>query len=92
MIHQKKKLRLIDTLDYMVSKDYKKRFIAEYLQAKIRKDKLIKMLNKWDEGTLDYVPDCERELYDIQAEAMQKYISCLEARAVKEEIDLTPYL
>ena len=35
-------MELKDTVELMNSKDYKERFKAEYLQAKIRYDKLVK--------------------------------------------------
>lgn len=46
------------TVDYMNSKDYKQRFIAEYFQLKTRYDGLHKMLVKYDAGTLDFKPSC----------------------------------
>ena len=43
---------LKDTVDLMNSSDYKERFQAEYLQTKIRYDKLHKMLVKYEAKTL----------------------------------------
>lgn len=37
-------MELIDTIQMMQSEDYKARFKAEYLQAKIRYDKLDEMM------------------------------------------------
>jgi hypothetical protein len=82
-------MELKDTISLMTSNDYKDRFLAEYKQLKIRYDKLMAMCMTWDKGGLHFVPTCSRELYDIQLEAMRKYLSCLEARAVKEGIDIT---
>lgn len=39
-------MELKDTIDLMLSEDYKDRFKAEYYQTKIRYDKLHKMLVK----------------------------------------------
>ena len=39
-------MELKDTIDLMNSNDYKERFIAEYLQVKIRYNKLLNMLMK----------------------------------------------
>lgn len=39
-------MKLKETVELMNSSDYKERFKAEYLQAKIRYDKLHKMLIK----------------------------------------------
>lgn len=51
-------MELKDTIELMNSSDYKERFKAEYLQVKIRYDKLHKMLVKWDAGTLNFTPTC----------------------------------
>ena len=83
-------MELKDTISLMTSKDYKDRFLAEYIQLKIRYNKLMTMCMTWDEGNLSFVPTCSREMYDIQLEAMRKYLSCLEARSVKEGIELPP--
>lgn len=45
------------TIDLMNSKDYKDRFKGEYAQTLIRLRKLNNMLNKYDEGTLDFTPN-----------------------------------
>lgn len=39
---------MADTIDMMKSPDYKTRFIAEYVQLKIRYEKLKHLLNKWE--------------------------------------------
>ena len=40
-----------DTVNLMLSDDYKERFIAEYYQTKIRYKKLHKMCIKYEAGT-----------------------------------------
>ena len=40
-------MELLDTVELMVSDDYKNRMKAEYLQTKIRYDKLHKMIVKY---------------------------------------------
>ena len=47
---------LKDTVDLMNSSDYKERFQAEYLQTKIRYNKLHKMLVKYEAKTLNFEP------------------------------------
>ena len=42
----------------MQSADYKERFVAEYLQTKIRSEKLRDMLVKYEAGTLNFIPFC----------------------------------
>ena len=46
------------------------------------------MLNRWDNGELDFVPTCPRITYNMQIKAMTDYIAVLEARAVREDVDL----
>ena len=81
-------LELCNTVNMMNSMDYKERFRAEYCQAVIRYQKLKAMLNRWDNGELDFVPTCPRSTYNMQIKAMTDYIAVLEARAVREDVDL----
>ena len=84
--------QLIDTCDFMTSSEYKDRFIAEYSQLVIRFRGLKKMLEKWDDGLLDFTPTCPRSTYNMQINAMVDYIAVLEARAVMEGIDLDKWV
>lgn len=84
-------MELKDTISLMTSADYKERFIAEYLQLKIRYNKLLNMLMKWDKGELDFKPDVPRMVYNKQILSMGEYIKTLEYRAKIENIDLTQY-
>lgn len=79
---------LSETINGMVSKDYKERFIAEYQQLVIRYKKIKKMLDDWDNGSLSFTPACPRGVYDMQIKAMTDYIAALVVRAVTEGIDL----
>ena len=81
-------MRLSDTVTMMNSEDYKERFRAEYAQLVIRYYGLCKMLEKWDDGTLEFKPTCPRSTYNMQTKAMEDYIAILEARAVMENIVL----
>ena len=82
-------MELKETAGLMQSANYKERFRAEYFQAVIRFRKLKKMLEKWDEGELEFEPACCRGLYNLQERAMADYIAVLEARAQIEHIDIT---
>lgn len=82
-------MELKDTIEMMTSEDYKERFKAEYYQTKIRYGKLKYMLERWDDGTLDFIPTCPRSTYDLQISAMMDYIAILEARAVMEGVTLS---
>lgn len=79
---------LKDTIDLMISDDYKERFLAEYQQLKIRYDGLCNMIDKWDKDELNFQPTCPRSTYDLQLSAMENYLAVLEARAVMEGIEL----
>ena len=79
---------LKETVELMTSADYKERFKAEYEQVKIRFEKLKAMLDKWDNGTLEFTPTCNRGIYNFQIKAMSEYITCLETRAVIENVEL----
>ena len=81
-------MKLADTVEMMNSADYKKRFKAEYAQLVIRYYGLKNMLEKWDNGTLEFEPTCPRSTYNLQIKAMTDYIAVLEARAVMENVDL----
>jgi hypothetical protein len=81
-------MKLNETTALMTSENYKERFQAEYYQTVIRYKKLKTMLEKWDEGTLDFSPTCPRSTYNMQIKAMTDYIAVLEARAVMEDIEL----
>lgn len=81
-------MELWDTKELMLSKDYKERFLAEYFQLKIRRNKLKEMIEKMKNNTLDFRPDCPLRIYDFQIECMDRYLSVLEDRAYIEKIDL----
>lgn len=79
---------LKDTVELMNSEDYKDRFKAEYLQTKIRYDKLHKMLVKYEAGKLDFKPTCPINVLVTQKNYMGNYLKQLEIRAEIEGIDL----
>lgn len=79
---------LNDSALLMVSTDYKDRFKAEYIQLKTRLEGLKTMLHNWDNEQLSFIPSCPRSTYDLQVEAMTKYLAVLEARAKIEDINL----
>lgn len=81
-------MELKDTVEMMDSADYKERFKAEYQQVVIRYRKLKAMLDKWNNGELNFNPTCPRSTYNMQIKAMADYIAVLEARAVMENVDL----
>ena len=72
----------------MVSSDYRERFVAEYRQIKIRRDKLREMVKRWDAGTLKFTPTCSRDIYGFQLYVMDGYVDILRRRAEIEGIEL----
>lgn len=81
-------MELIDTVDLMTSDDYKDRFVAEYYQVKIRYQKLNSILDKYEEGTLDFEPSCSISLLMIQRDIMEDYLNVLQDRAITENISV----
>ena len=92
--HYSPAFKLEDTCERMRSPDYKERFLAEYLQTKIRYEKLKAMTTKYvatietGKDFLGFKPSCSVELLLKQQRHMGEYLSCLEQRAVIEGIDL----
>ena len=82
------KVELKETVDFMNSKDYKERFKAEYLQTKIRYEKLNNMLIKYEAGTLGFEPTCPKEILEDQLYYMNEYLRTLRIRAEIENINL----
>lgn len=82
-------MELKDTVQQMLSEDYRDRFKSEYYQVKIRYDKLIDMLDRWDKGQLLFSPACPRELLWRQVTVMEDYMDILIERSIVEGIDLS---
>ncbi len=91
-------MELKDTIKMMQSADYTERFKAEYLQTKIRYEKLKAFNNRIEAaGRTDYrenrveMPkhDCPDDLLIAQQGMMGEYLHILEVRAVIEGVDLT---
>ncbi len=84
-------MKLNETVEMMISANYKERFKAEYDQLAIRYYGLKNMLAKWDDGTLSssFELTCPRSTYNMQIKAMTDYLAVLEARAVMEGIELS---
>lgn len=79
-------MELKDTVEMMLSSDYKERFKAEYWQLKIRYHKLRKMVDNWWE--LDFTPTCAYSTYVHQLLAMEDYMALLRDRAKQEGVEL----
>lgn len=90
-------MELKNTVELMNSEGYKDRFVAEYLQTKIRYEKLKAFNNKLeaaertrytDKKVEMPVHDCPLDLLREQQACMGQYLHFLEVRAVIEGIDL----
>jgi hypothetical protein len=91
-------MELKDTIKIMTSDDYKERFVAEYLQTKIRYEKLKALntkikaweLTRFGLGKKTEKPkfDCPEELLREQQSLMGQYLHILEVRAAIEGIEL----
>ena len=87
-------MELKETVDLMLSADYKERFIAEYLQTKERYERLKHFCNKI-EASYHFKKEveepkhiCGYELLREQQRCMGEYLHILEIRAIIENIDL----
>lgn len=88
LIHEKDIKTLTDSVIPMLCENYKCRFIAEFYQLKIRRDKLSDHINKYYVGTLDFELSCPISLLEHQLLVMNDYMQTLEHRAEIEGIDL----
>ena len=87
MNDQREVIDLKDSVELMVSSDYKERFLAEYAQLSNRLDKLEAMMDAWRNDKLDFTPTCPYSTYKLQICVMKDYKAILEARAKMEGID-----
>ena len=82
------------TEKFMESTDYKERFIGEYLQTKIRYEKLKRLNNKIEAAEMtnynvnEPKHECPSYLLKEQQRTMGEYLHILEIRAVIEGIEL----
>lgn len=89
-------MELKDTVDLMLSKNYKDRFKAEYYQLKNRYDRLHAIVVKYEAGVdigvpdlyLSFTPKTPLNVLMKQSTAMRNYLYSLEKRAVFEHIEL----
>ena len=79
---------LNETIELMTSSDYKDRFKAEFYQLEYRYNKLMKMLDDWNAGTLSFSPTCSYNVLETQVAFMEGYLETLKERAEIEKIEL----
>lgn len=83
-----KSIELADTVDMMLSEDYKERLKAEYHQLNIRAEALRKMMYDWEVGKLKFTPTCDYGFLLKQFQLMDEYRMILRVRAQLEGIEL----
>ena len=90
VINDMDEIAVSDTIihDLIISSDYKARFVGEYVELKIRYNKLHKMLIKYEAGTLGFEPTCDISVLEDQAYHMGNYLKQLEIRSEIEKITL----
>lgn len=81
-------MELKDTVELMLSDDYKDRLEAEYLQTKVRYVKLVNALSNIESLDID---DKMKELMNKQKDVMSEYMDILRERAYLDGIDLMKY-
>ena len=83
------KEKMEQTVELMLSDNYKDRFKGEYLQLFYRVEGLAKMLDDWRDGKLNFEPTCDYFVYVEQLKAMTEYLHILHDRAMEEEISVS---
>lgn len=81
-------MELKDTIEGMLSDDYKERFKAEYKQLIIRLDRLNKIINEMEEDKLAARSICSFAALKAQSKYMKDYANVLRYRARDEGINL----
>lgn len=81
-------MKLAETVDLMLSDDWKDRFKAEYYQAVIRALRLGKVVSHYYNNKLDVELSSGIEWHENQLRIMMDYIDILKKRAENEGIKL----
>jgi len=84
-------MELKDTVNLMLSDDWRDRLKAEWLQVKIRYERLIGAINMADQGKGKYRSAEGRAVLKSQRDSMANYMTMLELRMEDAGIDFTPY-
>lgn len=79
---------LEQTVELMLSEDYKERFQAEVYQLQQRILKLENLIDKYNNGELDFKPDTPIIILKNQLNHMHNYWDILMIRATIENIPL----
>ena len=85
---EEKVMKLSDTIELMTSENWQDRFKAEYLQTKIRYEKLHEMIIRREAGKLDFETPIPFESWVAQERHMGLYLHELELQAAIHGIAL----
>lgn len=75
-------------IPFILSKDYKKRFAGETLELMIRKNKLQKIIEDFEDGKLSFELSCNVDILKEQFDIMNDYLDILLSRAKEENINI----
>ena len=81
-------MELKDTVEFMTSTSWEDRFVAEYLQTKIRYEKLHNLIAKREVGIETFKTPISLESWKAQANYMGLYLYELEKQAALHGINL----
>ena len=84
-------MKLEDTVEYMLSDNYKERLAAEYWQLKYRYKKLKKAVELHKAGNDTSKLTCIMPMYEAQLKCMEEYIEILENRALVDDVTFEDY-
>lgn len=84
-------MELKDTVKLMLSDDWRERMLAEWLQLKIRQERLVGFINAAEQGKTKFASEEGRKLLKKQRLGMEKYKTVLEYRMTEAGIDFNMY-
>ena len=84
-------MKLADTVEFMLSDNYKERLAAEYWQLQYRYIKLKKAVELHKAGSDTSKLTCVIPMYETQLKCMEEYIEILENRALVDDVTFEDY-
>lgn len=84
-------MELKDTVQLMLSDDWRENMLAEWLQLKIRQDRLVGFIKAADRGKTKFASEEGRKLLKKQRSGMAQYRKVLELGLMEAGIDCSLY-
>lgn len=75
-------------ISFILSEDYKRRFVGEILELVIRKSRLQKIIENFEDGKLSFELSCNIDILKEQFDIMNDYLDILLSRAREENINI----